>query len=103
MDEVQDTRRLMTAKVESTRRPARPRKYGLEKMNKDTRCLGIKRVAAAGWGGRLGTLGLPKSCSAKIDDNDKDDTQSPEVNSGTVLPFVFSKTSQFILTTPPII
>jgi len=48
-------------------------------------------------------LGLPKNCSAKIDDNDKHDTQSLEVNSGTVLRFVFSKTSQFILTAHPII
>jgi len=48
-------------------------------------------------------LGLPKSCSAKIEDNDKDDTQSLEVNSGIVLRFIFSKISQFILTTHPII
>jgi hypothetical protein len=53
MDEVQDTRRLLTAKVEGKKRPARPRKNGLEEMNKDTRSLGIKTVAAAGWGRRI--------------------------------------------------
>ena len=54
--------------------------------------------------GGLWTLGLPKSCSVKNDDSDKDnDIQSVEVNSQTVLRFVFAKTSQFILTTHPII
>jgi len=53
MDEVQDTRRLLTAKVEGTIRPARPRKIGLEQMNKNTRSLGIKTVVAAGWGRRI--------------------------------------------------
>jgi hypothetical protein len=50
---VQDTRRLLTAKVENTRRLARPRKIGLEKMNKNKRSLGIKTVAAAGWERRI--------------------------------------------------
>jgi hypothetical protein len=50
---VPDTRRLLTAKIEGKRRPARPRKNGLEKMNKDTKSLVIKTVAAAGCGRRI--------------------------------------------------
>jgi hypothetical protein len=46
---MQVTRWILTANVEATRRPARPRKNGLEKMNKVTRSLGFKKVAAAGW------------------------------------------------------
>jgi hypothetical protein len=49
MDEMPVARRLLTVKVEGTRRPAIPRKNGLEKMNKDTRSFGFKTVAAAGW------------------------------------------------------
>jgi hypothetical protein len=54
-------------------------------------------------GGGLWKPGIPKSCSAKNDDNDKDDIQSPEVNSGKVLRFVYSKPYQFIMTIHPII
>lgn len=52
MDKVQDTRRLLAAKLEGTRKPPRPSKNWLEKMNKDVRSLGIKKVAATGWGRR---------------------------------------------------
>jgi hypothetical protein len=66
MDEVPDTRRLLTAKREGKRRPARPRKNGLVKMNMDTKPLVIKTVVAAGVGGGFWTLGLLKSYSAKM-------------------------------------